>query len=114
MPKNDDDIAAAILTAGAVVLGAGIGMAIWEDYSRRQAFKNELRAALLQAGYELTDATLGKLPSNEIAWNLTVSTPRRGLQSLKARFAAGTDAYAASTREAVAHRAIAWLRLQAA
>jgi hypothetical protein len=97
---TNDDMNKALLLAGLI----GLGAMAYTSNQRRREFDSSLREQLQAEGLEFISAELGRGPSNEPVWMVTLTHPFRGLQRYSVSFAPEDEPYAIKTMNSLVGR----------
>ncbi|NOY25814.1 MAG: hypothetical protein GXP62_08055 [Oligoflexia bacterium] len=101
--SSNNDLATAVSALGAIGLGLA-GFAALSVWDQKKRFKGALEAALGEQGVGMVAAELGRSAGGGPAWFVTINHPWEGIQSYRADFDPGTDAYGAGTLNALIER----------
>ncbi|MCK6514542.1 hypothetical protein L6R46_05750 [Myxococcota bacterium] len=97
---TNDDTNKALLLAGLI----GLGAMAYTSNQRKRAFESSLRDQLQGAGIEFISAELGRGPSNEPVWMVTLTHPFHGLQRYSASFEPADEPYGTQTLNSLVRR----------
>lgn len=97
---TNDDMNKALLLAGLI----GLGAMAYTSNQRRREFESKLREQLQAVGIEFISAELGRGPSNEPVWMVTLTHPFHGLQRYSASFAPQDEPYGIQTLKSLVNR----------